>query len=125
MRRSMMVAILMCIFLSACAAKTTPTPTPTPEPTATPRPTAAPTATLVPTPTRSPTPTLVPTPTLTIYVVQQGDVLGTIAKQFGTTVEAIAQANGITDANLIRIGQELLIPPAGATPAPVTPTSTP
>jgi putative chitinase len=67
----------------------------------------------------------VPTPTVTIYVVQVGDVLGTIAKKFGTTVEAIAEANGITDQNLIRIGQELVIPPAGPTPLPLEPTAAP
>jgi LysM repeat protein len=119
----MMMALVMCILLSACAAQ--PTPTPAPEPTATPQPTAAPTSTTVPTPTRMPTPTIVPTPTVTIYVVQAGDVLGTIAQKYGTTVQAIAEANGITDSDFIRIGQELVIPPAGSTPVPISPTAAP
>lgn len=112
MRHSTAIVVVMCIFLSACAAQ----PTPTPEPTALPLPTAIPTYTPVPTPTPAPTPTAVPTPTVTIYVVQPGDVLGTIAQQFGTTVQAIAEANGIEDTDFIRIGQELVIPPATATP---------
>ena len=113
----MMIVMLACLFLGACTAPPTPTPTPVP-PTATPLPTATPTRTPVPTPTRTLTPTPVPTPTTIIYKVQAGDVLGVIAKQFGTTIEAIAAANGITNTNLIRIGDELMIPPPGATPAP-------
>jgi LysM repeat protein len=123
MRRSILFAMVICILLSACAAR--PTPTPTPEPTVTPRPTAAPTSTPVPTPTRTPTPTLVPTPTPIIYVVQAGDVLGAIAQLYGTTVQAIVEANGITDPDFIRQGQELVIPPPGPTPLPVEPTAAP
>ena len=124
MKRSMMIVVVICFLLTACTMRSTPTPTP--EPTATPRPTTlAPTSTLTPTPTRSPTRTLVPTPTVTIYVVQAGDVLGAIAKNFGTTVEAIAKANGISDLDLIRIGQELVIPIGGASAVPISPTATP
>ncbi len=114
MKPSAIMALVMCIVLCACGAA----PTPTPEPTATPPPTAVPTATPVPTPTRVPTPTIVPTPTTILYVVQAGDVLGTIAQRFGTTVEAIVSANGVTDADYIRIGQELVIPAPVATSAP-------
>jgi len=119
----MMVALVMCILLSACATAT-PTPTHTPEPTATPRPTATPTHTPFPTSTPTPTPTLVPTPEVILYKVQEGDVLGTIAKKFGLTLDAIIAANGITDPDLIRVGQELLIPTGGATPVPAA-TATP
>ena len=124
MRRSMMIVMLVCFFLSACAAPPTPTPTPLP-PTATPQPTAVPTRTPMPTPTRTPLPTPVPTPTAILYEVQAGDVLGIIAQQFNTTVEAIAAANGITDTDFIRIGQELVIPPPGATPVAAAPTTRP
>ena len=110
MRQSAIVAVVICFLLSACSAK----PPPTPEPTATPRPpTATLTGTPVPTATRSPTRTIVPTPTVITYVVQAGDVLGIIAQTYRTTVEAIAAANGITDLDLIRVGQELVIPPPG------------
>jgi nucleoid-associated protein YgaU len=44
------------------------------------------------------------------YVVQDGDTLGAIAEQFGVTVDAIVQANSITDANLIIPGETLIIP---------------
>lgn len=44
------------------------------------------------------------------YVVRRGDTLYTIARLFSTTVQAIAAANGITDINVIEVGQELLIP---------------
>ena len=47
------------------------------------------------------------------YVVVAGDSLGVIAEQHGTTVEAIQELNGLTDANIF-VGQELLIPGAGS-----------
>jgi LysM repeat protein len=87
-----------------------PTPTPTPPP-ATPSPTPLPTAT--PPPAEAPPPATVaptPAPTPRTYVVQQGDTLGSIAQQFGTTSEAIQAANGIQDPNVITVGQVLVIP---------------
>jgi len=45
-----------------------------------------------------------------IHVVQQGEYLTLLAARYGSTVRAIAQANGIEDSNLIFPGQELLIP---------------
>lgn len=44
------------------------------------------------------------------YVVQPGDWLSTIAAKFGTTYQAIAEANNILDPNLIVVGQRLIIP---------------
>ena len=44
------------------------------------------------------------------YVVQAGDSLGAIAAQFGVTIDAIVQANSITDPNLIIPGETLIIP---------------
>ncbi|MCA9957651.1 MAG: LysM peptidoglycan-binding domain-containing protein, partial [Anaerolineales bacterium] len=44
------------------------------------------------------------------YVVQQGDTLSSIARQYGTTVQAIVQANNIENANFITVGQVLIIP---------------
>ncbi len=56
------------------------------------------------------------------HTVQVGENLYRIALQYGTTVEAIAQANGITNPNLIYVGQVLIIPQATTTPVPtVTP----
>jgi len=48
--------------------------------------------------------------TSSTYVVQPGDTLYSIAQRFGTTVWAIARANGIANPNLIRRGQRLIIP---------------
>ena len=48
-----------------------------------------------------------------IYEVQQGDTLATISrKAYGDVshVESICQMNGITDGNLIYVGQKLLLP---------------
>ena len=75
---------------------------------------------------------LVPTPTPAgLYVVQQGDTLGGLAEDFGTTVDDLMAANGLTDANAIQVGQTLLIPSlisgtlALGTPAPLAGTSVP
>ena len=43
------------------------------------------------------------------YTVQPGDSLWRIARRFGTTVEAIKQANGLTS-DTILVGQVLRIP---------------
>ena len=40
-------------------------------------------------------------------VVEYGDTLSGIAAQFGTTVERLASANGISNPNLIYAGQVL------------------
>ena len=52
------------------------------------------------------------------YVVQRGDTLGAIARRFGTSVQAIASANGIANPNLIFVGQRLNIPGGTVTPDP-------
>ncbi|TAJ17342.1 MAG: LysM domain-containing protein [Dehalococcoidia bacterium] len=45
-----------------------------------------------------------------VYVVQPGDSLGWIAARYNTTVEALLKKNAITNPNLIRIGQSLIVP---------------
>jgi LysM repeat protein len=50
------------------------------------------------------------------YVIQPGDTLGNIAYQFGTTVQAIMQANGIVNPDLIYVGQTIMIPVSGQSP---------
>jgi LysM repeat protein len=68
-----------------------------------------------------PQPTAVPT-TAQTYTVVAGDTLSKIAAQFGTTVAALASANGITNPNLIYVGQVLKISGGGTTPTtPTTP----
>jgi LysM repeat protein len=44
------------------------------------------------------------------YVVQEGDTLSTIAAALGTTEQAIINANNLANANMIYVGQTLLIP---------------
>ncbi|MCW8139017.1 MAG: LysM peptidoglycan-binding domain-containing protein, partial [Planctomycetota bacterium] len=39
-----------------------------------------------------------------------------IAQRYGTTVSRLVALNGITNPNLIRVGQRLRLPPAPATP---------
>lgn len=58
----------------------------------------------------SPTPTPAPTPL--VYVVQAGDTLSKIAKQFGVTLDALLEANKdrITNPDRINIGDEIVIP---------------
>jgi murein DD-endopeptidase MepM/ murein hydrolase activator NlpD len=53
-----------------------------------------------------------PTPGPPVYVVQPGDTLYAIAERFGTTVQAIVDANDIVNPSLINVGQKLLIPTA-------------
>jgi len=54
----------------------------------------------------------------TIHVVQRGETLFRIALNYGTSVEAIAQTNGISDVTSIQVGQRLVIP-SGAVNASV------
>jgi soluble lytic murein transglycosylase-like protein len=50
------------------------------------------------------------------YVVRPGDNLETIAKRFGTTVRAVAEANKVRNFNLVVIGTKLTVP--APTPVP-------
>ncbi len=78
-------------------------------------------------PTDTPPPGEEPTipPAQQTYTVRAGDTLYAIAARFGTSVSAIAQANGIADPTQISVGQVLVIPLApGQTPAPSTPAPT-
>jgi LysM repeat protein len=49
-----------------------------------------------------------------VHTVRAGETLGGIAGRHGTTVSALASANGISDPNRIRAGQQLRIPGAGS-----------
>ena len=51
------------------------------------------------------------------HIVQPGETLGQIARQYGTTVENLQELNGLQDANYVWYGQRLLID-EGETAAP-------
>ncbi len=52
-----------------------------------------------------------PVPQYLTHRVRQGDTLGAIARHYGTSVEALMAANGLRRGSLLRIGQQLRIPP--------------
>jgi lipoprotein-anchoring transpeptidase ErfK/SrfK len=65
----------------------------------------------------------------TTHVVEQGQELGLIAREYGVSVEDILAMNDLDNPDLLYIGQELVIPAAGiytptAADAPSAPTST-
>ena len=62
--------------------------------------------------------TLPEKPGYVVYVVQDGDILGRVARKHGTTVKAIMDANGISDDRKVRAGKAIYVP-SGAAPAPV------
>lgn len=67
---------------------------------------------LVPLPvanTPTPTPTPTPSPTPFEYTVRTADTLSEIARKFGTTVEALMEANGIETATGLRAGSRIII----------------
>ena len=113
------------------------TATPTPIPTPTEQPTEAPTLTATPSPTPPP-PTAAPTATQapatkapaaggkpTTYAIQSGDTLLAIANRFNITLDALLAANKLSVKSVLRIGQQLVIPGAGAPIQPISPTPLP
>jgi LysM repeat protein len=68
-----------------------------------------------PTRTPSPQPTATPAAETITHAIGSGDTLLGIAQRYGTTVEAIIEANDLADPNLILIGQALIIPVATQT----------
>ena len=57
----------------------------------------------------SPQPTYTPPPSKSVHTVSKGDTLYSISRNYGTTVAALRQANGI-NGSLIRIGERIMIP---------------
>lgn len=62
------------------------------------------------------TPTFPPTATPHVYVVQAGDVLGSIAVKVNVDVDTLVRINNISDPNALQPGDTLILP----TPEPVS-----
>ena len=60
----------------------------------------------------------------TIYVVQAGDTLSSVARRYGVSVNDLASANGLINPNLIYVGQRLKIPATSTVAPTATPKST-
>jgi LysM repeat protein len=103
------------MLATACQAVVTPPPTATPLPTVTLTPrtptTLSPSGFLTPIP---PTATLTPSPSPTpvVHIVASGNTLLGIALEYGVTVNALVQANGLDVNRYLSIGQVLVIPVA-------------
>lgn len=71
--------------------------------------------------TVSAVPTLAPTKVVgpVNYTVQPGDTLSNIAARYDVSLEDLMAANGLTDPNILAVGQELIIP-VGGLPTPTT-----
>ncbi len=97
-------AALVAVALSACAgnAKVTDDATPPDSASATTASPGATTTVLVPLPLEVP-----------MYTVVQGDTVGKIAGKLGVDAQSIIDANGLANANKIRIGEKLRIPAGG------------
>ena len=92
------------------ARTTTTTPSEVPRLTSTPSPAVAPTDTCTPTATHTLTPAPTPFMRVITYVVEAGDTLGLLAKEFDTTVADIACVCAIANVNLIEVDQVLTLP---------------
>jgi LysM repeat protein len=55
-----------------------------------------------------------------VHVVKPGENLYRISLRYGTTIQAIAAANGLTNTSRIYVGQKLTIPTGSGSPAPST-----
>jgi len=70
-------------------------------------------------------PAVAPTPRPATHVVQRGENLAMIAQKYDVPVLDLMAANGISNPNLIKVGQELKIPGGESPPAPTeAPTTT-
>ncbi len=64
--------------------------------------------------------TSAPQPISGVYVVQKGDTLSGIAAKFGTTYQYLAEKNGISNPNLIQVGQQIKVPNGGSNQQPAS-----
>jgi LysM repeat protein len=102
---------------AAAVGETTPTPVATAAPTSVLSPVEFATLALSPSPiarpTNTPIPSATPEPTATsiVYVIEEGDTLLAVAAHYGISLDAIRLANPNLRAELLQIGQQVIIPP--------------
>jgi len=60
--------------------------------------------------TATSSPAVTASPVVKTYTVKSGDTLWGIASKLGVNATALASLNGITNANLIKVGQVLKVP---------------
>ncbi len=65
-----------------------------------------------PAPTRTPFPTATPH----LYLIEKGDTMGSIALEFGISIEELMNTNPETSPSAMSVGEELLIPDIKRTP---------
>jgi LysM repeat protein len=70
-------------------------------------------------------PTTQPTASGTTYTVKSGDTLTKIAIKFGTTVQALAALNSISNVNVLKVGQVLRITAGAVNTGTTNTTNTP
>jgi LysM repeat protein len=105
------VALISLTWTTACGGQVVSGPTPTLEslavilPSPTVRATFSPQM-LTPIPTNTPAPTSTPV----VHIVQPGDTLLGIALQYGVTLDALQQVNGVLRPDTLQIGQPIIIP---------------
>ena len=115
MLRSLLAVAALALGIAACGGSSTPSPSIEPS--------VAPTVT----PSTAPTASAEQSPAGQVYVVKKGDTLYAIAVRNKTTVEAIMAVNpAITNPNLLKVGQRVLIPtPSASPPSPSSSASPP
>ena len=64
----------------------------------------------IPEPTLPPTPTPTSTPEAFVFVIREGDTLGSIADEFGITWQEIQAINELENPNVLTVGQKIEIP---------------
>ena len=62
-----------------------------------------------------------PAPRSIVHVVARGETLYRISKRYGSSVESIMSANGISDVHSVPVGARLLVPAGGGGAAPRRP----
>jgi LysM repeat protein len=72
----------------------------------------------------TPSPPAQPAPSGQTHTVRRGDTLSAIARRYGVSMWALAQANSIRNPSFIYVGQVLRIP-SGGNPAPPSPSPSP